>query len=116
MGKQQKNNNFNNYQLECAKWFNIPFNVSNSEYSSCQSQTLTIKAGIGKIPFGRPNSGNLEVRISIDNIELLINHGVLRKDKSHLEELKTSILQNFEKDYWDLIRLDQDRAWMKDNN
>ena len=64
----KSSNNFINNHLENLKWFDMYARVPNL-FNPFNNRKLTFKIGIGRIPFGRENSGKLEIKIPSDYID-----------------------------------------------
>ena len=99
-----------NNHLENLKWFDMYARIPNI-FNSFNIRKLIFKIGIGRIPFGRENSGKLEIKIPSDYIDQLARNNIIKKDINHLNELKIHILNMMTPAYIEKINLEDQRQW-----
>ena len=85
------NKNSNNIDLlENLKWFDakvdIPQNIIPTPFFSIHQRCkkLLIKIGIGQVPYGKTNAGNLMVKIPNTDIDTLAEFAIIQKNINHL--------------------------------
>ena len=111
------NKNSNNIGLlENLKWFDANIYtpqkmLPNLLFPPERPKKLLIKIGIGKVPFGRANAGQLNVKISNTDIDTLAEFSIIQKNIDHLNQFKQYVLDIFKPLYLKKIELDQKRNW-----
>ena len=87
------NKSLNNINyLENLKWFdanvdtpqNIFLKQLNPLFNCGRNKKLQLKIGIGRVPFGRANAGNLQVKLLNTDIDTLAKFNVIEKNIDHL--------------------------------
>ena len=89
----KNSNNFNH--LEDLKWFEMSVNANIPKKTSMFNfggptikEKLMVKIGIGRIPYGRENQGELHLIIPNHYIDMLAKYNVIPKDINHLNQLR----------------------------
>ena len=103
-------NNINH--LKNLKWFDINVTVPKifSTYL-LNTQKILIKIGIGQTPPGKKNSGDLDIIIPHDYIDLLAKFNIIQKDINHLNQFKQCTLNIMKPLYIEKINLQMQRQW-----
>ena len=95
---------FNRFLSNCFLW---PVKFIGAK----QPQKILIKIGIGQTPPGKKNSGDLDIIIPHDYIDLLAKFNIIQKDINHLNQFKQCTLNIMKPLYIEKINLQMQRQW-----